>query len=47
VSRREGSTSPVGKALWFIESRFASEITLDDIASIAGVSRYQMTPRLR
>src|SRR5262245_66090783 len=35
--------SPVGKALWFIESHFASEITLDDIAKIAGVSRYYMT----
>jgi AraC family transcriptional regulator len=35
--------SPVGKALWFIESHFASEITLDEIAKISGVSRYYMT----
>jgi AraC family transcriptional regulator len=35
--------SPVGKALWFIETHFSSEITLDEIASIAGVSRYHMT----
>jgi AraC family transcriptional regulator len=35
--------NPVGKALWFIESHFASEITLDEIANIAGVSRYHMT----
>src|SRR5262249_45363383 len=26
--------------LWFIESHFASEITLDDVADVAGVSRY-------
>jgi AraC family transcriptional regulator len=35
--------NPVGKALWFIESHFASEITLDEIADVAGVSRYYMT----
>src|ERR1700730_8757955 len=35
--------NPVGKALWFIESHFASDITLDDIASIGGVSGYHMT----
>jgi AraC family transcriptional regulator len=34
---------PVGKALWFIESHFAGEITLDDIAAAAGVSRYHMS----
>jgi AraC family transcriptional regulator len=31
------------KALWFIESRFASEITLDDIANSIGVSRFQLS----
>jgi AraC family transcriptional regulator len=31
------------KALWFIESHFASEITLDEIAKAAGVSRFHMT----
>ena len=35
--------NPVGKALWFIESHFASEIALDDVARIAGVSRYHLT----
>ena len=35
--------NPVGKALWFIESHFASEISLDEIADVAGVSRYHMT----
>jgi AraC family transcriptional regulator len=37
------SMTPVGKALWFIESHFASEITLEEIAKVAGVSRYHMT----
>jgi AraC family transcriptional regulator len=31
------------KALWFIESHFASEITLEDIAKAGGVSRFHMT----
>jgi len=35
--------NPVGKALWFIEAHFANEIKLDDIASVAGVSRYHLT----
>jgi AraC family transcriptional regulator len=34
--------SPVAKALWFIESHFASEMTLAEIAAIAGVSRFHM-----
>jgi len=33
---------PVDKALWFIESHFAQELALDDIAAIAGVSRFQL-----
>jgi AraC family transcriptional regulator len=35
--------NPAGKALWFIESHFAQEITLEDVADIAGVSRYHMS----
>jgi AraC family transcriptional regulator len=35
--------NPVGKALWYIESHFGNEITLDEVANIAGVSRYHMT----
>ena len=35
--------NPVMKALWFIESHFASNITLEDIARAAGVSRFHMT----
>jgi AraC family transcriptional regulator len=34
---------PVGKALWFIESHFADDISLGDIAEVAGVSRYHVT----
>jgi AraC family transcriptional regulator len=36
-------STPIGKAVWFIESRFAEEISLDDISESAGVSRYQMS----
>ena len=34
---------PIGKALWFIESHFGGEVTLDDVAGVAGVSRYHLT----
>jgi AraC family transcriptional regulator len=33
----------VEKALWFIESHFAGEITLEEIAKAVGVSRFHMT----
>jgi AraC family transcriptional regulator len=35
--------NPVEKALWYIESHFGQEITLDDVASVAGVSRYHLS----
>src|SRR5438132_9637340 len=35
--------NPIDKALWYIESHFASEVTLDDVARSAGVSRFYMT----
>jgi AraC family transcriptional regulator len=35
--------NPVGKALWFIESHFSGELTLEEIAALGGVSRYHMT----
>src|SRR5215510_692341 len=35
--------NPMEKALWFIESHFASEITLEDIAKAGGVSRFHLT----
>lgn len=34
---------PVGKALWFVESHFAEDITLDTIAAASGVSRYHLS----
>jgi AraC family transcriptional regulator len=34
--------NPAQKALWFIESHLASELTLDQVAAIGGVSRYHM-----
>jgi AraC family transcriptional regulator len=41
---RDGVTvNPIARALWFIESHFAQEITLDDVATIAGVSRYHLS----
>jgi len=33
----------VQKALWFIESHFAQDITLDDIAKTSGVSRFHIS----
>ncbi len=34
--------NPVAKALWFIESLYLSELALDDVAAIAGVSRHHL-----
>lgn len=34
--------NPVAKALWFIESHFTDDLTLTDIAAVAGVSRFHM-----
>src|SRR5262249_28022149 len=34
--------NPVGKALWYIESHFADDLALDEIAAIGGVSRYHL-----
>jgi AraC family transcriptional regulator len=34
---------PVNKALWFVESHFAQDVDLDDIAAMSGVSRYHLT----
>ncbi|MGV1789880.1 AraC family transcriptional regulator [Rhizobium sp. A37_96] len=35
--------SAIGKAIWYIESHFASEISLDEIAGIAGLSRFHLS----
>ncbi|MBV9980454.1 AraC family transcriptional regulator [Bradyrhizobium sp.] len=34
--------SAVGKAIWFIETHFADDISLDDVARSAGVSRFYL-----
>ena len=34
--------NPAQKALWYIESHLAQELTLDEVAAIGGVSRYHM-----
>jgi AraC family transcriptional regulator len=34
--------NPAQKALWFIESHLGKALTLDEIASVAGVSRFHM-----
>ena len=35
--------NPVDKALWYIESHFAGDVTLEDVASKSGVSKFHMT----
>jgi AraC family transcriptional regulator len=35
--------SPVSRALWYIESHFATEMSLDDVAAMSGVSRYHIS----
>ena len=36
------SINPAQKALWFIESHLADALTLDEIAGVAGISRFHM-----
>ena len=36
------ATNPASKALWHIETNFGNELTLDDIARAAGVSRFHL-----
>ena len=38
--------NPAQKALWFIESHLADVLTLDEIAGVAGVSRFHHGPRI-
>jgi AraC family transcriptional regulator len=37
------SATPVSRALWFVESHFGRELTLEEIADACGVSRYHMS----
>ena len=39
---QEPFVNPVGRAIWFIESHLTNDLTLEQIAEIAGVSRYHM-----
>src|SRR6266403_2319567 len=39
---RPWSMNPAQKALWYIESHLADELTLDEIAGVAGISRFHM-----
>jgi hypothetical protein len=39
----DGSATPVSRALWFIESHFGRELTLEEIADACWVSRYHMS----
>jgi AraC family transcriptional regulator len=39
--------NPVHAALWYIESHFRDEVTLDDVARIAAVSRFHLTRAFR
>src|SRR6478752_7289295 len=34
--------NPAQKALWFIESHLADQLTLDEIAGVAGISRFHL-----
>jgi AraC family transcriptional regulator len=34
--------NPAQRALWFVESHLACELTLDEIAGVAGISRFHM-----
>ena len=35
--------NPAGKALWYVESHFSRELTLEEIADLAGVSRHHVS----
>jgi AraC family transcriptional regulator len=39
----EGTMTPVAKALWLVESHSASDLTLDEIAQLCGVSRFYLS----
>src|SRR6516164_5123982 len=42
LRRRPELMNPAQKALWFIESHLAGPLSLDDVADVAGVSRFHL-----
>jgi AraC family transcriptional regulator len=42
IGRME-TKNPVGQALWFIEAHFGEDISLEDVAAVAGVSRFWLS----
>jgi AraC family transcriptional regulator len=42
ASNESRNMNPAQKALWFIESHLADALTLDEIAGVAGISRFHM-----
>src|SRR5204863_3523607 len=42
ASNKAVSMNPAQKALWFIESHLAGDLSLDEIAGIAGISRFHL-----
>ncbi len=36
-------SSPIEKALWFIESHLTCNLTLDEVAGVCGISRFQLS----
>src|SRR4051812_36110008 len=40
--REPKSMNPAQKALWYVESHLADSLTLDEIATVGGVSRFHM-----
>ncbi len=35
--------NPAGRALWYVESHFTRDVSLDEIANVAGVSRFHLS----
>jgi len=38
-----GRIDPVGRALWYVETHFAQEVTLEDVAAVSGVSPFHLS----